>query len=176
VQTLTHRDVQELLGELAERLNASGVTAQINIIGGATVGFYVKRSATLDIDATFRPSGEISEVVHAMARERGLPEDWLNERAKGFIPFNNQDEFEIVLEQGTVTISIAQPRLLLAMKLRANRGPRDVPDVLALIAVCGLRSYEQVARLYEDYHAQEVMAYPMEMRVRDYFRPGEGQG
>ena len=53
----------------------------------------------------------------------------------------------MVLEQGTVTISIAQPRLLLAMKLRANRGPRDVPDVLALIAVCGLRSYEQVARL-----------------------------
>jgi hypothetical protein len=52
---------------------------------------------------------------------------------------------------------------------------RDVQELLGELAE-RLNASGVTARLYEDYHAQEVMAYPMEMRVRDYFRPGEGQG
>lgn len=167
--TFNHADIDALLHELAQRLDRKGVVAQIDLIGGAAVGYYADRRVTVDIDAVFSPKSEVADEAIRLAQERGLPQDWLNDAARLFIPFNNQHDFEYAFSVGVVTISVAQPRLLLAMKLRANRGPRDVPDVLALLGVCGISSFDEAEDLYGTYHHQELIPDAMAISVRAFF-------
>jgi hypothetical protein len=72
----------------------------------------------------------------------------------------------VVIEQGPVTISIASPQLLLAMKLYANRGTRDSADIEVLLALCEVTSVEEAQEIHERYHAQEVLTLSAEARVR----------
>ena len=81
-------DIQELLSELLKRLNHDQVRGGIRVVGGAAIALlYGDRLATHDIDAALTPSEDILKVARNMASERGLPADWLNDKALAFIPF-----------------------------------------------------------------------------------------
>lgn len=78
------RELIETLRELDERLSSS---FDVVVIGGAAMILHFgARRATRDIDALVL-RGDLTELrlaVKAVARERGLPEDWMSDAAKGF--------------------------------------------------------------------------------------------
>lgn len=89
--TRRHRFAAEeaaaLLGELDARLRERGVAASVFVVGGAAIAATEARSRRLteDVDALTHDEVVLEE-AKAMARERGLPENWLNQDAKMWMP------------------------------------------------------------------------------------------
>ena len=90
-----------------------------------------------------------------MAEDLGLPEDWLNDAVKGFMPGPDEHPRPVPDEQG-IEVTTASPRYLLAMKLMAMRFGEDDEDIEILLGDCGIRSTEEaLALLRTVYPSQE---------------------
>jgi len=78
----------ELLDELARQLGRRKVRVQVYLIGGAAMSLAFDRSRTThDVDARIDSGhGALTEAVREIARERELPDSWLNEQATANIP------------------------------------------------------------------------------------------
>ena len=145
----------------------AGQPAAIRLVGGAAFAFgYFDRRATLDIVAVYHPDDLVERVAAEIAAERGLPADWLNDHALGFVPFVGQDEWTELFTEGPITVFVASAPMLLAMKLAANRGLRDSGDIEGLLRTCGVTSVERAQAIYETYHAQGVLSSSAQARVR----------
>ena len=80
------------LAALGEELTAEGIRGQVFIVGGAAMALaYSTRRVTRDIDAVFEPKTAIYEAAGRVAARLGLPEDWLNDGVKGFLPGADRD-------------------------------------------------------------------------------------
>ncbi len=127
--------VHGLFQELSDRLAASGVHAQLFVVGGAAMALaYDQGRLTRDVDALFVPAPEVRQAAETIGAARGLEPDWLNDAAKGFLP--GQDEHPAtVFESESLLVQIASPEYLLAMKLHASRDERDLNDAATLFTV-----------------------------------------
>jgi hypothetical protein len=167
--TMTPGDVEALLRELARRLNSSGVTAGIRVVGGAAISFMnPDRRATQDIDAMLHPVEPVRQIAALMAVERGLPHDWINDAAMAYVPLVGLEDWHEVLREGDVAVYVGSAQMLLAMKLFANRGRRDTTDIEFLLEKCQITSLEQAQEIYERYHAQDVITDAAAARVADW--------
>ena len=80
------------LEALGEELTERGIHGQLFIVGGAAMALaYSNRRVTKDIDAVFEPKAAIYEAAERVAERLGLPEDWLNDGVKGFLPGADRD-------------------------------------------------------------------------------------
>jgi hypothetical protein len=138
--------VSLLLRELGERLAARGVEGEIYVVGGAAMMLaYDRDRITRDIDAVGVPQNEIDLEVRAMAADhRELGADWLNARVLPMLPRGVDADRLQVLGGPGLTVNVASPKWLLAMKARAARDDRDLDDLWVLCQVLGLRSVDQV--------------------------------
>lgn len=86
--SLLDRDqIVRLLQALSEELERRGTRAEVFLVGGAATALaYDARRATRDLDAMFQPKDEVYAAATAVASEHGLPDDWLNDAVKGFLP------------------------------------------------------------------------------------------
>jgi len=160
--TLFDRDLlEEGLRQLVARLRESGTRSGIRIVGGAALALrYFERESTVDIDAHFIGStGVVEEAASAIARANGWPDDWLNNKAAGFIPEYGVKPVQWVTlhDDGEVVIEVASPEALLAMKLKANRPGRDETDAAKLMAICGVATLGEAEELYEEHYSGEVL-------------------
>ena len=132
--SLDREALVELLDELARRLERRKVRAQIYVIGGAAMSLAFDRSRTThDVDVRVDSGhGALVEAVREIARERGLPESWLNEQATANIPRLPDTRAKTVYESEYLTITGASAEHILAMKLEAGRAT-DVEDVATLV-------------------------------------------
>lgn len=162
--------IEELLSELLERLNSAQVRGGIRVVGGAAIALLLgDRAATADIDAALTPSKDILEVARTMAVEKGLQADWLNDKVLAFIPFEaGMSDWLEVMRVGEISLLVAKPQLLLAMKLRANRGLRDASDIEVLLSACKISNINEVETLYEHYFSQEVLGADAQRRVLNW--------
>ena len=103
-----------------------------------------------------------------MAIERDLPTDWINDAAKAFVPFVGLDEWHEIFHEGRVAVCVGSVEMLLAMKLRANRGRRDTDDIEFLLEQCAVASIEQAEEIYGRYHAQELLSPSASVRVASW--------
>ena len=88
---------------------------------------------THDVDVRIDDGhGALAEAVREIARERGLPDAWLNEQATSYLPENPDTRARTVYESEYLTITGASAEHLLAMKLKGGRAA-DVDDVATLI-------------------------------------------
>ena len=79
--SLTREQIIGLLAELGQELDASGVKAQLFVVGGAAMALaYNMRRTTADVDGVFEPKAVIYEAaridrdqddIRFLARERG---------------------------------------------------------------------------------------------------------
>lgn len=143
----TQAKILQALQALGDELTRRGVRGQIFIVGGAAMALaYSTRRVTSDIDAVFEPKSAIYTAAAAVADDLGLPEDWLNDAAKGYMPGNDEHPRPIADIHG-IEVTTASPRYLLAMKLMAMRFGEDDEDIEILLRECGLRSSDEAIDL-----------------------------
>lgn len=140
-----------LLTDLAARLSARGVTLEIYVVGGTAMTLaYDRQRLTRDIDATWDTSVDVSSEIHAIAAERGLPRDWLNDRVRPMLPLILDEDRLEALNLPGLHVSVASAKHMLAMKARAARDARDFDDIILLCRHLGATSVSEVIAIAED--------------------------
>lgn len=88
VVTLGRDDLERGLRALVSKLEASGVDARIQIVGGAAIAlaYNAARRETVDIDAVVSPRDVVIASSAEIAADRGWSSDWLNDSAAQFLP------------------------------------------------------------------------------------------
>jgi len=151
--------VSVLLAELGERLAGRGIEGEIYVVGGAAMMFaYDRTRFTRDIDAVGVPQEEIDSEVRAMAKDhKDLGPDWLNARVLPMLPRGVDSGRLQVLGGPGLTVNVASPKWLLAMKARAARGRRDLDDVWVLCQVLGLRTTAEVWQICDEVWGEDMI-------------------
>lgn len=159
--TLSRDDIIDGLRELISRLHEEGKTATIQIVGGAAIALTVDgdRPATTDVDGWVAPLDDVQAVAARIAEERNWPRDWVNDKARIFLPdgMGRGAEWITLHDRDGILIEAASPEMLLAMKLRAfeRRGPRDAADVALLLAVLRIETADQAEELLDEFFPAE---------------------
>ena len=147
----------QALDELASVLAARGVEGRVFVVGGAAMALaFDARRMTRDIDAVFEPKSSIYDATREVAERLGLPDDWLNDAVKGFVPGTDPDALP-VFERPGLSVAAASARFLLAMKLRAARVEQDADDIRFLANLLGLHTADAVLQVAaERYDVDEL--------------------
>jgi len=155
----TRAEVEEGLVALVDELVASGVSSAIYVVGGAAIMLHVEREAlTNDVDV-LHSSTEIQAAVRSVGAAKRWPETWLNDAAKMWAShYDGSDDWEIWFSRGDVFVQVAQPLLLLAMKLLAGRGRRDAMDIALLLEECRIGSFDDAVAVFDKYYPTERIA------------------
>ena len=153
------KDVEAGLQQLVEELAESPELLRFHVVGGAAVMLQANRATlTSDVDALFTSTPLIAEAIHRVASKNAWPEDWFNNAVLMFAShFDQEKDWEPRFSQHKVEILIAQPPLLLAMKLLAGRGRRDCPDIDLLVQACGVATVDEAVEIFEHYYPTEAM-------------------
>jgi hypothetical protein len=143
VDRLSRDAILRALSALSEELARVNVRAELALAGGAAlVLLFGARESTKDVDAfVLDASAQAAVASRRVAEVQSLPEDWLNDAAKGYV--NGIALGETVFDSGALTVRAFAPNQLLAMKLSAWRDDVDVED--ARVLLCALTgSREQI--------------------------------
>lgn len=154
---LSVAEITGLLTELGARLEAKGVQGSVYIVGGAAMAMELDtRRVTADIDAIFQPEVSVAAETEAMATERGLPPTWLNSSATAWVPGPGSDTEAVLFDVPGLSVAVASPRHLLAMKMAAFR-PADRGDLELLFTELDIttpqRAADLVEAVYGEHHA-----------------------
>ena len=173
---LTKDQITHALRRLSNELEAGGLQGEILLTGGAAMCLiHSARDMTKDIDALYEPKDVINELVVKIAREEGLPEDWLNDGVKGFLsPSAPQEDF---LTWPGLKITTVAADYLLAMKLMSARyGATDYDDIRFLVKALGITSVESMIQIVTTYYPKERIlpktSYLIEQLVEELFGQG----
>jgi hypothetical protein len=154
---LTSEDMQRLFALLNEELRMAGTRGELYLVGGAVMCLaYGARASTRDVDAAFRPSTIVRQAAARVAQRVGLDSNWLNDGVKGFM--SAQGDFAPFLELEYLTVMLAEPSYLLAMKCMAMRlgaESRDQDDVRFLLRLLDVQSVDQAVKLITKYYPAE---------------------
>jgi hypothetical protein len=161
---LDRSDIQRGLNRLLELCVDSGLDVRVQIVGGGAIllKYNEKRQSTVDVDCVvlgeFEHRQKFAEFVLTVASEFNWPVDWMNHNVGIFWPEVNEDAGWVkILERGASRVEVAGPRMLLAMKLRAGRPVRDMPDIARLLDVVGVNSIVEAEAVFDEYFPYDVM-------------------
>lgn len=135
VDRLNKEGILKALTELAAELEAANQICELFVVGGAAlVLLYGARESTKDVDAfasvpTMNPM--LREAAARVAATQGLPHDWLNDAAKGFV--HGLSPGPLLLDLPYLQVRALAPHHLLAMKLSAWRDDVDIEDARMLM-------------------------------------------
>ena len=136
MQGLSRDDILRALEMVAAELPPSKPPAELVVMGeAALVLLYGARETTRDVDAlVVGPPGaaSIRAVARRVAAILELPEDWLNDGAKGYV--HGFTRGEVLLQTPSLIIRSLALQQLLAMKLSAWRDDVDVNDARLLLS------------------------------------------
>jgi Nucleotidyltransferase of unknown function (DUF6036) len=146
-------DIESNLEALGQKLHAQGLTGEILMVGGAYMLLVIEnRPATKDIDAYFATHPQaIREAVAEVARERGLPDGWLNDAVKGFM-HRQPDVVTLWASYPGLNVHTPSPDYIFAMKAEAARAASsDLDDLRALRRHLHLATLDQAIAVVEKY-------------------------
>ncbi len=102
--------------------------------------------------------GVIDDLSQQMATERGdLPPHWLNDQVAPLLPRIADTRSWQMLAVPGLSVQVASPEHLLAMKARAGRGPRDLQDVAVLCEILQITRVQQVWDICTRVWGEEVI-------------------
>lgn len=168
------------LSRLAELLRARDVEGEVCLLGGtAMVLAFRSRPSTKDVDAIFRPASLVRVLARQVAAEQDLPDDWLNDGAKGFISARHETTDADLPQFDGLRLTAPTPEYMLAMKCMASRigggpdDPGDVADIRFLISHLGLGSAEEARTIVARYYPAERIPPRAAYLLEDIFGGGE---
>lgn len=129
-----------------------------------------ERSATKDVDGWFTEAQAVRAAARAVAEELGLPEDWLNDAAKGFVP--QGAGFELWRSLGNLEVLVADHATMFAMKCAAARTEEDAGDIRALGRRLGLSSSAQALDLVLQYYPPQRLPVRTQLLLEELFDDG----
>ncbi len=166
---MNRKTILGALGRLSEELERCDRRADLFIVGGAAMALaYSSRRVTRDVDAIFEPTAVVYEAARRVADELSLPEDWLNDAVKSFAPGEDPDR-KVVFQTPFLTVSVASPRYLLAMKLLAVRVDQDTEDIVELYRLCGFTTAEQGMDLLEESYPRHRIEPRAQLLLEELF-------
>lgn len=148
--SLDRRNLTELLDDLSRRLCRVGVRASVYVVGGAAMTLAYRRDrSTHDIDARI-DAGHSATVnaVREIARERGLPESWLNEQATSYMPREADARAPTLYNSPYLVVTGASAEHMLAMKLESGRNT-DRQDIETLLDHLEIRGPDEAIGIHE---------------------------
>lgn len=161
---LTREEILNGLNRLLELCATNNLAVRVQVVGGGAVAlkYNPNRKPTVDVDCVVLGEAAdrelFAKLVVAVAAEFGWADDWMNHKVGIFWPETNDDlGWVLILEAGKSQIEVAGPRMLLAMKLRAGRWFRDLPDVDVLLDVVGVESISAAEELFDEYFPYDVI-------------------
>lgn len=81
---------------------------------------YDRKRITRDIDAVFHPSAKILPLVKRVAKEQGLPDDWINDEVRQFLA-TRESKRDLPIDVPGIQVTVSTAGYLLAMKALACR-------------------------------------------------------
>ena len=152
---LSSKQIIALFETLNKELSKQDELAEVGIVGGAVMCLVFKaREATQDINAIFQPADIVRKLVARIGEENHLPQDWLNDAAKGYIQnnFARQD----VLNLSHLRVWAPEPKYMLAMKcISARWDTNDRDDVIFLIQFLKIKEPQKVFEIIEHYYPKK---------------------
>jgi len=166
---LDTQTMKKLFHALNRELEKKDVVGEIGLCGGAVMCLVFKaRAATKDVDAIFKPTQEIREACKKVAHEFNLPEDWLNDAAKGF--FLTDPPKHEVLSLSHLRIWAPTAEYMLAMKcVSARFDTFDRDDVVFLIRHLKLRSHAEVSKTILKFYPNEMIPPKTRFLIEEIF-------
>lgn len=149
---LTREKIRRLLEALNDELRARQIKGEIGLCGGAVMCLVFKaRASTKDVDAIFAPARAMREAAAEVSRRLDVPEEWLNDAAKGF--FLTEPPQQAVMDLSNLRVWAPAADYMLAMKcVSARFDTHDRDDVIFLIRHLDLKApadvFEIVSRYY----------------------------
>jgi hypothetical protein len=126
------------LAKVFRRLNGSRMTAEIILVGGASIlANYCFRDMTYDMDAIISASSAIKDAINQVGDQYGLPNGWLNTDFTRTISYSPKlveystyyKTFSKILAVRTIA-----DEYLIAMKLKSGRRYKnDLSDIAGII-------------------------------------------
>jgi hypothetical protein len=121
--------IQRALEALNEELQRRRVRADIHLVGGAAMLLaYGERPATRDLDGIWEPDTPVREAAWAVARQLGLPRNWLNNQASVYMS-SRATTGRVVFSGSHHDAKVTAAEHLLAMKVMASRPASDAEDI-----------------------------------------------
>ena len=133
---LYRENIDEYLEALARKIGEAGVGKHIIlVVGGAAMAIkYQDGRSTVDIDICFREQNKLYSCCQGVAREYGLPNDWINADVMHSDSFSYMlfDKAELYKIFGNILeVYVARDIDLYCMKMVSFR-PKDVQDLEVL--------------------------------------------
>ena len=132
---LSADDIRYAFAVLSDEIERRHRRAEIVVVGGAAiVMLFGARESTKGVDAYFvTPEASVlREAAEAVANRLELPDDWLNDGAKGYLV--GVTTGEVLYQSESLTVRAASTGQLLAMKLAAWRDAIDRDDAKLLLS------------------------------------------
>jgi hypothetical protein len=160
----------ELLTELGSRLGDQGIRAEMFIVGGAAMALaYNRERLTRDIDAVFEPKSLIYAEARRIAAEKGIPEDWLNDGVKGFLPDHPDTGAQTLFVAPGISVSVASPEFVFAMKAAAARVEEDTEDIELLARVLGITTSREALGIVERFYNRARLSPKTQFILQEMF-------
>lgn len=170
--------------ELGTRAREAGRLIEMTVYGGSALILTMnQRPATRDVDAVFEKDRSfVRKLVTQIGKERGWPDNWLNDGVKGFISTaeSNPEVKRLYRsypseESPGLRVFIPTPEYLFAMKCIAMRlggveDSSDLSDIKMLARTIGLSSAEEAISLVSAFYPEERIPAKTRFGLEEIFQ------
>lgn len=169
---LNDSEIIALLKEVDSELGDFGNPVSLLCVGGAAISLKWGDRITKDIDiVSDNITPDIRAAVAKVGHRNGLPSDWLNDSAKGFIPTNLDPNLSQIFVGKNLVLYVPDAQYMLAMKLGSSRD-NDKKDIILLMEESGLNQAEELFDLVEKSYPSKAIQpktqYMIEEVVEQY--------
>lgn len=130
------------------------------------------RESTRDVDALFEPVSAVRQAAARVAARARVPDTWLNDAVKGWL--GGRGEFDRYLELSHLSVFVARPEYLLALKcaaMRLGEEFRDLDDVRYLLRHLNITAPAEALAIVARYLGENAVPVKTRLALEEMLGP-----